>query len=126
MSEEVLENDYKRNLRDYVRSRFVLRKCAEVADFIGNALLYLGSCTSSVASTVHLIIRDVPTAQYTSNLLLFVSTGLFAFHVTMISFAKYTVKEEVEKEQQLRELANVIGFQVIPLTPSVTENPMNP
>ena len=112
-----LEKDYEDNVSSLIRSRWIFRKSANVAEVLGNGFLYIGAGSSTVAGGVAMV-----GSQSIANILLFSSTVCFAAHIIFIGFAKCCAREEREREKQLDALAKRIGFSVIPLEPIITDD----
>ena len=112
-----LEKDYENNVIALIRSRWIFRKSANVAEVLGNSFLYIGAGFSTVAGGVAMV-----GSQDIANILLFSSTACFAMHIVFIGFAKCCAREEKEREKQLESLAKRISFSVVPLEPTITDD----
>ncbi|MEI7493611.1 MAG: hypothetical protein WCJ92_03320 [Alphaproteobacteria bacterium] len=117
----LLSADYGRNVSDILNMRWFFRKVANCSEALGNVLLYVGSGGSAMASGVKL----VEGSDNLMNILLFGSTACFAVHITFIGIAKCSAREAEEREHHLANLANEVGFKVVPLIPSI-EDDANP
>lgn len=113
---DVLGADYEDNVRDLVKTRKCFRKTANCTEAIGNTFLYLSSGSAAIATACSLIF---PVA---TPYVLFVSTAFLGGHVTLIGIAKCSAREEGEREKQLTDLAQHVGFQEIPLQPTITDD----
>lgn len=112
-----LEKDFEDNVQSSLRSRWVFRKSANVAEILGNGFLYCGSGISTIAAAVNLI-----GSQNISNILLFTAAGCFAAHIVFIGFAKCFAREEKEREKQLEALAKKVGFSVTHMECTITDD----
>ncbi|MEI6627910.1 MAG: hypothetical protein WCN27_00680 [Alphaproteobacteria bacterium] len=112
-----LEKDYEDNVISLIRSRWIFRKSANVAEVLGNGFLYIGAGLSTVAGGVAMV-----GSQNIANILLFSSTACFATHIIFIGFAKCCAREEREREKQLDALAKRVGFSVVHLEPIITDD----
>ena len=116
----LFDKDYEKNIKDFIYFRWFFRKSTKISEFLGNTLLYVGSCLSSIASGISLV--PIKNSQNITNLLLFISTGMFSTHIMCIAFAKYMRIEEIEKENQLQDLVSGMkDIKIIPLIPSVND-----
>ena len=110
----ILSQDYRDNVQDLVRSRWFFRKATNYTEMFSNTLLYLGSGSSAVAAAGSLIFP--PAVPY----ILFGGATCFAVHLTLAGIAKCSAREEGEREQLLKGLADAVGFNVVNLQPTVT------
>ncbi len=117
----LLSADYGENVSDILNTRWFFRKVANCSEAFGNVLLYVGSGASAMASGVKL----VEGSDNLMNIFLFGSTACFAVHITFIGIAKCSAREVEEREHHLANLANEVGFKVIPLIPTI-EDDANP
>lgn len=109
----ILSQDYRDNVKDLVRSRWFFRKATNYTEMFSNALLYIGSGSSAVAAAGSLIF---PVAV---PYILFGGATCFAVHLTLAGIARCSAREEGEREQLLKELADAVGFNVVNLQPTV-------
>jgi hypothetical protein len=114
---EMFGQDEEDNVADIIRFRWCFRKCANVTEVLGNGLLYIGSGLSSIAAAINLV-----GSPQVSNYLLFAGTACFAGHITLIGLAKCSAREAGERESQLKDLAADLGFRVVSLQPTVTDD----
>jgi hypothetical protein len=114
----MLSDDYGKNVRDVINMRWFFRKIANCSEAFGNVLLYVGSGASAMASGVKL----VDGSDTLMNMFLFGGTVCFAAHITFIGIAKCSARKEEEREQHLASLANEVGFKVIPLISTITDD----
>ncbi len=112
-----LDKDYEDNVNSLIRSRWIFRKSANMAELLGNGFLYIGAGFSTVAGGILMV-----GSQDIANILLFSSTACFAIHIIFIGFAKYCAREEREREKQLDTLAKRVGFSVVHLEPIITDD----
>jgi uncharacterized membrane protein affecting hemolysin expression len=61
-------------------------------------------------------------SQQTANIILFIGTACVAGHVTFLGLAKCSAREQGEREGQLENLANAVGFQITSLQPEIIDD----
>ena len=111
----LLSNDNERIVADLIQTRWCFRKTANYTNVIGNTSLYLGSAASAVAAASSLIF---PTAV---PYILWSGATFFAVHALGIGVAKCSAAQEDVREQQLKSVAQGLGFPVIPVEPVVID-----
>lgn len=118
---ESLEIDHLSNVTEFIKTRKLYRKLSKVCKIIGSSLMYIGSALSSSAAAITLVSKS----SEATNCLLFTSSICFSAHIVFISVAKLSIREEIEHERQLQDLATVAGFHVTTLIPSMNDDMEN-
>lgn len=113
---ELFNNDYLNNVRDTLKSRWFFRKVAGVFESSGNTFVYISAGAPAVAAAVRPFSEDAYSVITGIGL---VSLGI---HVAFIGIAKCSARETAEKEKQLNDLAAQLGFKIVPLTPTITDD----
>ena len=111
----VFSQDYERNVTDLVQTRWCFRKIANYANAIGNTFAYLALAATPVAAASSLIF---PSAV---SYIVWSGATCCGVHMLGIGIAKCSANQEDVREKQVRELAQAVGFTVIPIEPVVLD-----
>lgn len=113
---ELFNNDYVSNVRDLLDTRWLFRKAANLSEACGNTCLYCSAGAPAVAAAV------TPFSLMASHLITCFGLSALGAHVTLIGIAKCSAREVTEREAQLNDLAKRVGFQVVSLQPTITDD----
>lgn len=115
-----LSNDNARNVDDLIQTRWCFRKIANYTNVIGNTVSYFGLAATAIAAASDLIF---PTAV---PYIVWSGATCVALHVLGIGIAKCSAAQEDVREQQLKNVAQALGFSVVPVKPVVLDVGANP
>ncbi|MCE2716633.1 MAG: hypothetical protein ACK4V2_07475 [Pseudomonadota bacterium] len=113
---ELFNNDYVSNVRDLLNARWFFRKVANCNEAAGNTCLYCSAGAPAVAAAIN------PFSLLASHVITCFGLSALGVHVTLIGIAKCSAREETEREAQLSDLAKRVGFQVVSLQPTITDD----
>ncbi len=113
----LLREDYKRNVKDLIGTRWFFRKVSNCTEAFGNTLVYTSAGFAAIAGSIRLV-----GSEDISNGFLFASNACLAAHVALIGVAKCSAREEGEREHLLEELAGKVGFKVVALNPTIADD----
>lgn len=113
---ELFNADYTRNVEDLLKTRRFFRKAANWSEASGNTFLYVSAGAPAIAAAIH------PFSSFAANIITGVGLVSLGTHVALIGLAKCSAREEGEREKQLKALAEQVGFQVVPLIPTITDD----
>ncbi len=117
---EILSEDYIDNLKDLRKTRWWFRKTANYTEAFSNVLLYLGTGLSTVSSVMCLA-----DAESYANITLFSGTACVVGHVAFLGIARFSAREEREREHLLKNLARKVGFDIVSLPNTISEGTEN-
>lgn len=114
---KLLEQDHEDNVKDLIKYRWCFRKSANFTELFSNIFKYLGLGTTPTAGGCSLV-----GWQVAANYIIFCGTLCVAAHVICIGWAKCSAREEGEREDQLKSLAETVKFKVTPLKPIIVDS----
>ena len=106
----LLSKDFSTNVQNTLFTRNKLQKISILSNLLGNTMLYIGTGLSTAAGAITMI-GD----ERASNIVLFTGIVFYAIHIIFIGVSKCAAKEERIADSLLVNLANEVGFHIIPI-----------
>ena len=113
----ILNKDYVNNVKDISQTRWFFRKAAGCSDVLSDIFSSIGKGLTILSGSMRLI-----GSQELSNEIIFAATGCFAMHIALFGIAKCSKKQADERQQQLGDLGEEVGFKVVPLKSTIVED----
>lgn len=126
---QILSDDYKDNVKDLVRMRWIFRKAAGFTECFGNTCLHVGAGLATISTVMCLI-----DAGSLSNTISFAGTACIVTYVSLLGIARCCAREEKERDLLLKNLSKKVNFDFVSIQHTVVDgaedadnfNPDNP
>lgn len=117
---QIFSNDYKDNVKDLVRMRWIFRKAAGLTECLGNACLHVGAGLSTLSTVMCLI-----DAEEISNVISFSGTTCIVAYVAFLGIARCCAREEKERDLLLKNLSKKVNFDFASIQHTVVDGADN-